>query len=62
MEQRNLQAKILLQVHDELVLECPKSEVELILPIVRTAMESAIPMDVPIEVNIGIGHNWLEAH
>ncbi|MEI8027931.1 MAG: DNA polymerase I [Pseudomonadota bacterium] len=62
MEQKNLQAKILLQVHDELVLECPKSEVELILPIVRTAMESAIPMDVPIEVNIGIGQNWLEAH
>lgn len=62
MEQRNLQAKILLQVHDELVLECPKSEVEWMIPIVRTAMESAIPMDVPIEVNIGIGNNWLEAH
>jgi DNA polymerase-1 len=56
------QSKILLQVHDELVMECPKSEVESILPIVKHAMESAIPMDVPIEVNIGVGTNWLEAH
>jgi DNA polymerase-1 len=56
------QTKILLQVHDELVMECPKSEVESILPIVKHAMETAIPMDVPIEVNIGVGTNWLEAH
>jgi len=60
--QRSLQTKILLQVHDELVLECPKSEVELVIPLVRVAMESAIPMDVPLEVNIGSGSNWLEAH
>lgn len=59
---KGFKSKILLQVHDELVLECPKAEVEMIIPIVKHCMENAIPMDVPLEANIGVGDNWLEAH
>ncbi len=55
------QTKMLLQVHDELVFETPKDELEEVTAEVRRLMESALPMDVPIKVDINTGPNWLEA-
>jgi len=51
-----------LQVHDELVFESPKEEAEIIKPIIKKLMETAISTEVPLEVEVGIGKNWLEAH
>ncbi|HVA98000.1 MAG TPA: DNA polymerase I, partial [Bacteroidia bacterium] len=62
LQEKNLQTKMLLQVHDELVFDVPKNEVEIVKPIIENCMKNAIPMLVPIEVSIGIGANWLEAH
>ncbi len=55
------QTKMLLQVHDELVFETPKDELEEVTAEVRRIMETALPMDVPIKVDINTGPNWLEA-
>ena len=52
------QAKMLLQVHDELVLEVPQEELEAVAPLVREVMESAYVMDVPLQVDIEAGKNW----
>lgn len=51
-----------MQVHDELVFDAPKLEVELVKPIIEHFMKTAIPTTVPIVVEIGVGNNWLEAH
>ncbi|MGA0254116.1 MAG: DNA polymerase I [Rhodothermales bacterium] len=55
-------ARMLLQVHDELVLEVPMDEVEAVRAMVVKEMSEALPLQVPIEVSTGIGSNWLEAH
>ena len=52
------QTKIVNLVHDEIVLECPNSEVNDIIPLVQHAMETAYPLDVPIPVEIETGSNW----
>ncbi len=57
-----LSAKLLLQVHDELVFECPPQEWEELRGIVTRRMEQAYPLSVPLKVNIAAGKNWLEAH
>ncbi len=57
-----LSAKILLQVHDELVLEVTPEEQEKTAEVLRRVMESAVDLDVPLVVDIGTGHNWEEAH
>ncbi len=58
----NFQTKMLLQVHDELVFDVPKSELERLKPIIKETMENAVKLNVPLEVEIGVGDNWLEAH
>jgi DNA polymerase I len=58
----NWQSKMLLQVHDELVFDVHESEVEKIQPMIKYEMEKAFVMTVPLEVEIGLGKNWLEAH
>jgi len=55
-------ARILLQVHDELILELPEAEVDTVRPIVTEEMERVIELVVPLKVDIGIGKNWSEAH
>jgi DNA polymerase-1 len=55
-------SKMLLQVHDELVFDVHNSELEKIQPMIKYEMENAFIMDVPLDVEIGIGKNWLEAH
>ena len=62
LEGSELAGRMLLQVHDELVLEVPRGEVEATREVVRAAMEEACVLDVPLEVDFGEGGNWLEAH
>jgi DNA polymerase-1 len=58
----NWKSKMLLQVHDELVFDVHNSEIESIKPMIKHEMETAFAMDVPLEVELGEGKNWLEAH
>ena len=53
---------MLLQVHDELVFDVHHSELEKIKPMIKHEMENAFIMSVPLEVEMGVGQNWLEAH
>ncbi len=59
---KRVPAKMLLQVHDELVFEAKKDDVMGLLPIVRSAMEKAVTLNVPLDVNVGAGTNWDDAH
>lgn len=63
-QKNNFKSKMILQVHDELVFDAHKSEVEVIKPIILELMKTAmkLPNDVPVEAEIGVGENWLEAH
>jgi DNA polymerase-1 len=58
----NWKSKMLLQVHDELVFDVHNSELEQIKPMIKQEMESAFTLAVPLEVDMGTGRNWLEAH
>lgn len=62
IKEKNLKSKLLLQVHDELVFDAHKEEVDILKPLVKEGMRDAIPMKVPIEVDMNTGKNWLEAH
>ncbi|TYB75464.1 hypothetical protein ES675_04895 [Bizionia algoritergicola] len=53
---------MLLQVHDELVFDVYKPELEVIKTLVKTEMESAFTLIVPLDVDLDTGDNWLEAH
>ena len=62
LRERRLRARLLLQVHDELVLEVPEEEVAEVRELVRATMAGAAALSVPLEVEVGVGHNWDEAH
>jgi DNA polymerase-1 len=62
IQERGLQSKMTMQVHDELVFDVLKTEVEVMKEIITHRMRTAIKTDVPIEVEIGEGENWLAAH
>jgi len=62
MKSESWKAKMLLQVHDELVFEVPKSELEGFQAMVKKEMETAFSLAVPLVVDLGVGQNWLEAH
>jgi DNA polymerase-1 len=53
---------MLLQVHDELVFDLHTAEAGQVMALIREKMEQAIPLEVPLEVEMGVGANWLEAH
>lgn len=55
-------SRLLLQVHDELVFDLHKQEADELLPLITAAMERALPLSIPVEVETGTGSNWLEAH
>ena len=57
-----LRAKMVLQIHDELVFDVPKDEVDAVIEIARREMSGAYDFGVPLEVGIGSGPNWLDAH
>jgi DNA polymerase-1 len=61
LREQGLQSNMLLQIHDELVLECPPDELDTVTRLVREEMESAMALSVPLKVDIGRGPNWLEA-
>jgi DNA polymerase-1 len=56
------QSKMILQIHDELLFECPESEVEKLAVIVREEMEGAVQLSVPLKVDWNYGGSWFEAH
>lgn len=58
----DLETKMILQVHDELLFDVPKNEIEIVTAKVKELMENAMQLDVPILVETGSGNNWLEAH
>jgi DNA polymerase I len=63
-DKQNFKSKMLLQVHDELVFDAHKTEIEIIKPIILNCMQTALalPNGVPTDAEIGMGENWLEAH
>ncbi len=62
LEEKKLSSKMILQVHDELVFDVLKSELDDMQNLVQTEMENAISLNVPIKVEMGTGQNWLDAH
>ncbi|MFZ4707007.1 MAG: DNA polymerase I [Bacteroidales bacterium] len=59
---QNLRSRMIMQVHDELVFDVHREEIEIVKPLIHKMMKEAIPMSVPVEVDINTGENWLEAH
>jgi len=60
--EEGLQAKVIMQVHDELVLEVPENELDAIIEGLSARMATAVELDVPLLVDVGVGENWDEAH
>ena len=61
LKEGGYKAKLLLQVHDELVIDCPKDEVQEVSDILKTEMENAVNLKVPLTVEVGVGKNWYES-
>ncbi len=62
LKAQNFKTKMLLQVHDELIFDVYKPELEIVKPIIEKHMRNALPLNVPVEVGMGVGENWLAAH
>ncbi len=60
IKERGLKSEMVLQIHDELLFDLPKGELPLLVNLVRERMENVLKLDVPIKVDIKMGHNWLE--
>jgi DNA polymerase-1 len=59
---RKTKTKMVLQVHDELLFDMHKEEVDELKPVIKKMMENALPLKVPVNVEVGVGKNWLDAH
>ncbi|HNS42555.1 MAG TPA: DNA polymerase, partial [Taishania sp.] len=57
-----VKSKMLLQVHDELIFDVHKDEIEKMSDLIHNAMEKAVNLVVPMKAEVGVGQNWLEAH
>ena len=62
LDKKKMQSKMVLQIHDELIFEFPKSEESLLKKLVVDKMENVVELSVPLVVDYGIGNNWYEAH
>lgn len=62
LEAEKLGTRMILQVHDELLFDAPKEELDYIRPKIEELMKNALPLSVPMEIGIGVGENWLAAH
>ena len=62
LNKRNLKTKMTLQVHDELIFDAPKAELDEVKILIKEKMEDAIKLSVPVIAEVGVGNNWLEAH
>lgn len=60
--EKGLQSKIILQIHDELLFEVPKSEVEIMETLIKHEMENVVKLSIPLTIELGKGANWAEAH
>ena len=60
-KRNNLEARLLMQVHDELLVEVPNEEVEKVTEILKHEMETAVELDVPLVADVGVGDNWMDA-
>lgn len=61
LKQRKLSSRIIMQVHDELLIEAPESEVDIVKEILKSSMENAMKLDVPLKVDVNVGSTWLNA-
>ena len=61
LKAEGLQAKLIMQVHDELIIDCPKSEQEIVKKLLKEEMENAVSLSIPLLVDVGVGENWLNA-
>lgn len=61
LKEGNYKAKLILQVHDELIIECPENEIETVTKILQESMENAIKMAVPLKVDLSYANNWYDA-
>ena len=62
LKNHHLKTRMILQVHDELVFDVPSDEVDVVKALVKESMEHAVEVGVPLEVEVGVGGNWLDAH
>jgi len=62
LKREGLKAKLILQIHDELLFDAPRDEAERVAALAKREMEGALDLGVPLEVSVGIGRNWLDAH
>ena len=62
LQEKKLRSKMILQVHDELVFECPNDEKEKMQKLVKQEMEGVVRLSVPLVVDMGWGKNWNDAH
>lgn len=61
LREANLETKMIMQVHDELLFEAPENEIERASVIIKREMEAAAELDVPLIVEVGVGDNWMDA-
>ena len=62
LRDEKLQARLLLQVHDELIVEAPEGEIDEVKRILKEEMENVVHYSVPLTTEVGVGKTWLEAH
>ena len=62
LKKAKLEAKMTLQVHDELIIESPADETKEVVDLLKKSMSEAATLKVPLEVDVGIGNNWDQAH
>jgi len=62
LNRENLKSKMILQVHDELIIDTLKSEVEIVKEIIKFEMENAVNLSIPLDVEVNVGNNWSESH
>jgi DNA polymerase-1 len=62
LKENNLKSKLILQIHDELLLEVHNNEIDYVTEMVVKHMKNAMDLDVPIEIDCGVGSSWYEAH
>ena len=62
LKEKKLKSRLILQVHDELVIECPENELDTVKELLVDKMQSVAKLKVPLIAEVGIGDNWYEAH
>lgn len=62
MTRQRMQSRMILQVHDELVFDAHRSELPELRVLVTELMQKALPLSIPVVVDLNVGENWLEAH